>query len=168
MEKVRAAVVLSARWLRAGKGTAAVVPQFTLDRLTGWATSDAPATIANATAQAFPVASRPATLTSQDFPRLVSAALQPRSARFEQVVTEDVRPWFLTYAHPSCLPDPRHLAVLGLRSFSELLWAGPREHSPGIRRTSARRPPDKRSACLLVLRSPRSPTHHQGGRALRW
>src|SRR3954454_222735 len=64
----------------------------------------------------------------------VRAAIQPRSARLELVaLLRAFSRWFLTYAFPSRLPDPGHLAVLArpvvVRAASALLRI-PRDELP--------------------------------------
>jgi hypothetical protein len=81
---------LPTSWMLAGKGTAGMVPTFTLEPFDRFGAQLCPCSIATATPQPFTVASRPATSPSPGVPSTeaeVRAAAQPGSTRFEPVVS---------------------------------------------------------------------------------
>ena len=100
-----------------GSGAAGRVPTFTLIPFDRVGTQLCSCSIATVTPQAFTVASRPAFRTCQ-------GVIRP-SKRGYTLLSSPYLPdwswcatlgalcrWFLTYAFPSCLPDPDHLTVL--------------------------------------------------------
>jgi hypothetical protein len=102
-----------------GEGTFGMVPTFTLEPFDGRGAQLCPCSIATGTPQAFPVASRPATLTGRGVPRTPRAhgcALlpSPDPPGFELVglLERLCAAGSCSYTVPSRLPDPDHLAVL--------------------------------------------------------
>src|SRR3954453_18631705 len=132
-------------WLLPGKGTGGMVPTFTPEPFDGVGAQLCPRSIATATPQAFTVASRPATSPGPGVPRPATSLAMPIGCALQSSPDPPgwswglpwgaFSRWFLTYAFPSRLPDPSHLAVLTrpvvVRAASALL------RIPGIELPSA-------------------------------
>ena len=100
-----------------GGGRCRTVPTFASQPIDGVGAQLCPSGIATTTPWAFTVASRrgasaPARSSRPAQRRSVRAATQPISARLELVGRlRGFTRWFLTYAFPSCWPNPHRLAV---------------------------------------------------------